>query len=246
MKHPLYYFRFLPVGLLALGMAFLAPSAQAQVRPKHRPDLPNFDTRESSPAPKEADAAQQQAGLAHIKGQLPSAVVDFDERLSTPRFVRSRDGFLTGPNGQGRTVSAKSMQGIAPGDPHAAIKGFLTEHNELFGHGAEVLDSARVKRDYVDAHNGLRTVVWEQKLDGIPVYQATLMGHVTKKGELTSLSSTFIPNPGKSANAGTPGRAGLQSSPPVSGGSHCSRRQKHQRESLRQRGDSSQRSVRGW
>src|SRR6185369_5157272 len=74
----------------------------------------------------------------------------------------------------------------------------------LFGHGPEVLLSARRARDYVTAHNGLRTVVWEQQLEGIPVYEAVLLASVTKRGELASLSSQFLPDPGQAAKLGTP------------------------------------------
>jgi uncharacterized repeat protein (TIGR01451 family) len=188
--------------------------ALAQFRPVHRSDFPDFDSR--TPAAKPERATERQRGQSHLVRQLPSAVVDFDSLLDSPTFVRSQQGFLTGPNGQDRAVSAAAAKAYAADDAFAPVKAFLAEHSALFGHGAAELDSARVKRDYVDAHNGLHTIVWEQQLDGIPVFQSVLSAHITKRGELTSLSSRFLPDLATSANAGTPARANLQGNPPVS------------------------------
>src|SRR5262245_22626399 len=201
--------------ILLVGLPFLAFPLGAQVRPTHRPDLPNFDNR--TPAAKSAaETAQRNQGKSHLTALLPEAVVDLDPLVGTPKLIRARDGFLSGPNGRGRAVSVAAAQALPAGDSLLPIKAFLNDHSALFGHGAEILNGARVKRDYVDAHNGLRTVVWEQQLDGIPVYQSVLMGHVTRNGELASLSSQFVPDPAAGASAGTPGRAAIQTQPPIS------------------------------
>ena len=39
----------------------------------------------------------------------------------------------------------------------------------------QALDQARIKRDFVGAHNGLMTVVWEQEVEGIPVFEGVLI-----------------------------------------------------------------------
>ncbi len=134
--------------------------ALAQFRPVHRQDLPDFDSR--APAAAQIRAVDRASGRP-ISPRRPVAhcQVDFDPLLDSPKFIRSRDGFLTGPNGQGHAVSASALQAVPANDSHRPIKAFLDEHSALFGHGAEALDTARVKRDYVDAHNGLRTVVWD-------------------------------------------------------------------------------------
>ena len=217
MKKRFYPLRFSAIvsGALALvATPFLIAPARAQVRPTHRPDMPAFDSRAPAAAKSER-TAERKRGQSHLTAQLPSAVVDFDPLLDAPIFVRASDGFLTGPNGQGRGVSALTAQALSAADPLLPIKAFLNEHRELFGHGAEALDGARVKRDYVDKHNGLHTVVWEQQLDGIPLFQSALMGHITQQGELASLCSSFVPDLAASADAGTPGRAVVQSAPPI-------------------------------
>ncbi|RPJ20800.1 MAG: hypothetical protein EHM35_19025, partial [Planctomycetaceae bacterium] len=198
---------------LALALCAGGFSAGAQVRPTHRPAIPNFDKRAAVPL-KQAAAVDQQRGVDRLAVQLPSVSVDFDRLLQTPHFIRARGGFLTGQNGAGRGMPL--TQAAPANDPHGVIKAFLNEHATLFGHDASVLQDARVKRDYVDAHNGLRTVIWEQQLDSIPVFRSTLRGHVTKRGELTSISSLFVPDAAASADAGTPDRATLQAKLPIS------------------------------
>jgi uncharacterized repeat protein (TIGR01451 family) len=189
--------------------------AQAQFRESKRPALPDFDSRTNA-VPDAKRVAERQTGQAHLAGLLPAAVVEFDPLLDTPQFIRTRNGFLTGPNGQGGAVAAAATQAQPAADSLRPLKAFLNEHSALFGHGAEALDTAAVKRDYVDAHNGLHTIVWEQELDGIPVYQSLLVGHITKKGELTSLESRFLPDLATAADTGTPARAAVQAAPPIS------------------------------
>jgi uncharacterized repeat protein (TIGR01451 family) len=217
MKNRSYHLRLSATAFGALALVavplFISP-ALAQVRPTYRPDVPALDSR-SPVSPKPERTAERERGKSHLAAQLPAAVVDFDPLLDAPKFIRTGQGFLTGPNGQGRGVSALTAQNLPANDPVLPIKAFLNEHHDLFGFGAEVLSGARVKRDYVDKHNGLHTIVWEQQLDGIPLYQSVLMGHITRQGELTSLSSLFVPDLAASADAGTPGRGAIQAAPPI-------------------------------
>jgi uncharacterized repeat protein (TIGR01451 family) len=195
-------------------IAALVSAANAQVRPTSHAPKPEYDRRAAAAQPEALTRSQQ--ALADLKSQLPSAAVDFDQLLGTPKFARSQDGFLTGPNGEGRAVSAKSLQAVSTSDPDRAVKAFLTEHSSLYGHGAEALDGARITRTDINARNGLRTVVWQQQLDGIPVFESVLIGNTTKRGELVSLSSQFLPNLSDIADAGTPARAQVQTAPPIS------------------------------
>ena len=81
-----------------------------------------------------------------------------------------------------------------PDDPDRPVKAFLQEYQVLFGFGPEALDDANVQRDYVSTGNGVRTVVWQQQVAGVPVFNALLIGHMTQAGELACLSSEFIPS----------------------------------------------------
>jgi hypothetical protein len=111
-----------------------------------------------------------------------------------------RLGYLTGPGGAGVTVSEATAQMFDPDDPDRPVKAFLQEYQALFGFGPEALDDANVQRDYVSAGNGARTVVWQQQVAGVPVFNALLIGHMTQAGELACLSSEFIPSPAQAAD----------------------------------------------
>ena len=202
------------VGLLA-GTVLISTSLYAQVRPAEPGELPNLDNRVRL-EPTVAEAERRQNALATLRHQLPGVKVSLDALLDTPKFVRAQSGFLTGVNGQGLAVSALAAAEFPANDPHRGVKAFLNEHADLFGHGAAALQSATITRDSVTPRSGLRTVVWQQELDGLPVFESVLVGSVTAQGELVSVSGGFLPNAGLMADAGTPSRTVLQVQPTVS------------------------------
>lgn len=187
------------------------PQARA-ILPPERPPLPNYDKR---PTAASTAKSEQNAAAKALQGSVPGAKVDFDAVTGAPAWVRNETGFLTGPGGKGGGISAASLAARPADDPHRVLKAFLTEHAKLFGHGAEALAAARVKREFPTAHNGLKTVVWEQQVDDIPLFQGLLIAHTTKQGELVSVSSGFLPDPVAAADRGTPKRVALQASPAV-------------------------------
>ena len=200
--------------LLCVLLAFPALAFQ---EPHHHDTLPNLDRRQTAPgalAPAAADPARA-AALTRVRSLIPGVRVDFDEALGAPKFISSPHGFLTGPEGKGGGGTAATAAGVAANDPHRAVKSFLTEHSALFGHGAEVLPGARTQREFSTAHNGMRTTVWQQELEGIRVFEAVLISHVTKRGELVNIASQFIPNPAAAANAAQPNRAALLQRPAI-------------------------------
>ena len=184
--------RLLIVPLLLALLIALPPLALPYQKPSHR-SLPDFDKRAATSTNAPAVAAEHARAAASLHARVPNLHLDLDERTGAPRFVSARNGFLSGPRGQGKAISAEAAQAFPANDPHQPIKAFLQEHSALFGHGPEPLARARLKRDFVDKHNGLRTVVWEQHLNDIPVYEAVLIGHVTREGELVNLASQFVP-----------------------------------------------------
>ena len=200
-------------GLLALATPAFVPVAFAQLRPA-QPVQPDFDHR-SPAANASRDFAPRQIGGARLQSQLPSVAVDFDPLLGSPKFVRDLHGFLTGPNGVGKAVSAEAARAIPAADPYRSVKAFLNEHSALFGHGAEVFTHAKITRESVGPHNGLRTVVWQQQLEGIPLFESVLIANITKPGELATLASQFLPDPAQLA-ASIPNRASLAAAPPLS------------------------------
>ena len=208
----------LAAGMIAAEFLNLLPSVNAQVRPPDESVIANFDSRPAG-AQKPVAAGLQVQAEQQLKSRLPAATVDYDGLLGTPKFIRAGVGFLTGPGGQGGAVSASTAQGFSAGDPYLPVKAFLAEHSALFGFGAEALEGAAVSRDSVAAHSGLRTVVWQQQLDGLPVFESVLIGNSTAAGELVTLSSAFLPEPAAKADAGTPNRSVLQANPTVAAAS---------------------------
>jgi uncharacterized repeat protein (TIGR01451 family) len=196
--------------LAALAGALSAKAEPAAVA------LPDFDQRPKRAVAGSALTGEQSAGAARLKALLPDAQVDVDEQTGCPKWIISRRGTLSGAKGEGKSVSRKAAGQWPEQDPDRAVKAFLSEHQRLFRHGPEVLQGAVKKREFVTEHNGVRSTVWEQHLDGIPVHEAVFMAHVTRQGELVAVSSEFLPNPAAAAELENPKRKALQLQPPVS------------------------------
>src|SRR6266508_5973696 len=195
------------------------------------PGLTNVDKRMlGAPAAPFLEPARA-AALDRARASIPDIKVDLDEIVASPKWVRSQNGFL-GRAGNAaaalrppqlaanRRAGNFQVPGVAvagaAADPHAPIKSFLDANSGLFGHGAEVLNGARISREFLTAHNGLRTVVWEQQLDGIGLFQTLLSAHITQNGELVSLSSLFLPDTDLAAQLKLPERTALVGAPPIS------------------------------
>ena len=172
--------------------------------------LANFDVRRGAPRGLAPLAPEQVSAQERIHAAVPDLQpIEWDDVLGTPRWIHRREGFLTGPQGEGRAVAAKTVRALPADDPDRPIKAFLEENRALFGHGPEALLSAEKKRDYVTAHNGLRTVAWEQHVEGLPVRGAMFMAHLTRLGEVACVSGGLLPDAVRAADRGTPKRARL-------------------------------------
>ena len=135
-----------------------------------------------------------------------------DAVLGSPKWIWAEDG-LTGERGEGKTVPAITAKRFG-GDPEQPLKAFLEEHRGLFRHGAEILNGARKHRDHTNSL-GVRTVAWEQLVDGIPVLDSVLVAHSGTRGELLALSSLFVADPDVAADRGTPNRKARATAPNV-------------------------------
>lgn len=77
-----------------------------------------------------------------------------------------------------------------------------------------MLAGTRISREFVSQDSGLRTVVWQQELDGVPLFQCVLIAHMTGQGELVSLSSQFVPDPDNASQMNIITRSALVAVPP--------------------------------
>ena len=187
--------------------ALLAVAAAA-FQPPARAPLPNFDQRtDGAGAVPDTIAPEHAAAVQSLQSRVPQLQVKRSKVLNAPNFFSSGAGFLTGPDAQGLAVRPEIAQAIPAGDPHRAVKAFLNEHASLMGYGAEALNGARISREHTGAHNGLHTVVWQQELNGLAVFDGILMAHVTQRGELVNLFSEWVPDANAAAISGLKGGA---------------------------------------
>lgn len=150
-------------------------------RVKQKKDFPLLDVRPQvhafDPPPVRLKA------LEALRRAVPGAVVDFSPLTGSPSRVQSTGSFLTAP-----------VQG-AEVEPARVVEAFIGAHTEVFGHSAAVLKNTRINRRDVTPHNGMITQVWQQEVEGIPVFYATFVASLTKDGRLITLSSHLVPTP---------------------------------------------------
>ena len=210
--HPISSALFFPRVFLAFALILHVSLGAAPYGAGKKVPLPDFDRRpgEKTAGP-ELGGQGRQAAVRNLAGE-PPIKVDFDKILGAPRLISTEQGFLrpaekTGPPGP--------IQALSERDPYRGVKSFVRDHGVLFGHGPDVLESARIQREYVTAHSGLRTVTWEQQLDGVPVFEGLFTANLSRGGDLVNLSSRFVPNLATAAERGTPNRAKILAQPPI-------------------------------
>jgi Zn-dependent metalloprotease len=155
--------------------------------------LPNFDARIGADGEPVASvkvgmekvlagrAADRAKAIERLRGLVANLSIDEDVMFGTPRFVRSWSQMLTGDN-----VGAA---------PLAVVKDFIAENGAIFEiDGAEVAN-ARVTRDFVTDHNGVRHVTLQQQIGGFDLFDAGIKANVSKEGRLINVSSTMLPRP---------------------------------------------------
>ena len=163
-------------------------------RPPDLAPLPNLDKRSSPPV-----AANNKSAPNSLRRNDPQLAVEIHPVTQGAAFVRARRGFLTDADDRSRTVNAAAWQAIGKNDPHRPAKAFLQQHRALFGHGPEALEAATVARDFVTPHSRLRSVTWQQRVEGVTVFEGVFTAHTTEKGELVSVASHFVSDGARTA-----------------------------------------------
>src|SRR5688572_30026145 len=179
MKTPRRWSVFVPTGVIAV----LASVCWVGAAEHAHEALPNLDRRSEhlwADDVFQAAAAPQARTEAEttLRARLPELEVERHKVTRSLKWLSARDGFLTGKNGIGRGAGVNfvaAAAGLRADDPNRVTKSFVNEHAALFGHDASALERATVKRNYVTAHNGMRTTVWHQEHEGIEVFEAVFL-----------------------------------------------------------------------
>ena len=99
---------------------------------------------------------KRQRALAALEAKIRVVEVRFDPITGAPDHLMAT----------GRILSAEKAQ---PEDVSAPVRDLVHEPADFFGHDATALNDCRATHDDVTAPNGMRTVVWPQQVDGIPL-----------------------------------------------------------------------------
>ncbi len=200
------------LGAIVLALIVGAGEQASAFTQPDKPPTASFDKRRDA-LPSAHVSAERQRAEAELQARRSSTRVGYDAVTGAPAWI-SRPGFLSKATED--EIQRTGGLGLANDDPHRAIKAFLVENAALFGHGTEVLSNATIRSEFVTEHNGMRTVVWHQQLDGIPVFEGVLTGHITKRGQLVNLSSYFMPDIENAAGLDRFSRLALESAPAIS------------------------------
>src|SRR5262245_35073509 len=105
---------FHPLFLLSVLFGF-APPARAFLAPAQE-QLPALDVRK--PTAPNVVAENKAGALGALQRQLPTAQVEFDEIIASPKMISASDGFLSGAGGKGRAISEPVAAQFAVNDVH--------------------------------------------------------------------------------------------------------------------------------
>ncbi len=146
------------------------------------PPLDNWDLRKLPEVPSQAPAAQTNA-IKELQRLIPGVTVTLDPLSGSPSLVQAT----------GRLLTPAVETGA---DPREVVASFVDRHSAIFGHDRTLLThQARMIRDDVTQRSGLKTLVWEQELHGIPLHRTIFKANLTRRGELVSISSYLLPTP---------------------------------------------------
>jgi hypothetical protein len=178
--------------------------------------LSAFDVRAGTRTDVSVKEGARAAAVERMKLRNPTVQIATERITGAAIGITVPGELLTGPGGKGGVMPEHAVVDAA--DKHGSLKAFLNEYSDLFGHGPEILGQSITNRDFVTAHNGLRTSAWQQQVDGIPITGAELRTHITKDGALANVLNGFIPDAEKAADQDSERRKERVSNPFISAG----------------------------
>ena len=179
---------------------------EAQSSNQPRVNLPNFDVRlnkssstsdnvervrSAASSSAVSDRAGQQAnGLARLRTNLKGSEVIESAELGTPQVVSATpgSGFLSGPSRNRPEM----------------LRSFLSNYSDAYSISTQQVESLELIADYVNPAGNMAWVEFEQRLNGLPVFQGLIRGGFTAKGELARVTGLLAPILDNPPLAGSP------------------------------------------
>ncbi len=141
-------------------------------------------------------SAGLRAGEAALRADFRDVAIGAHPTLATPETVGrpAGSGFLSAPSE----------------DRVATLRNFLASYAPAFGVTAADVASLAVTADYVNPAGNMAWVELEQRIHGIPVFQGTVRGGFTAKGELARTTGTLAAGVAAAALSPAPGLSAAQ------------------------------------
>jgi subtilisin-like proprotein convertase family protein len=206
-------------GLVLAVVAVTTAATYAQHAPQGMPGEahPNFDIRTAKQddrfpnkeaaanymsifapvsAPAGDLAVERVAGVAALEASFRGIRVENHAALGTTEIVSAAPGtgFLTPPSG----------------DRVGALRAFLAGHAGAYGLSAAQVGELEVVADYMNPAGNMGWVELQQKFNGIPVFQGSVRGGFTAKGELVRTTGILASGIDASALSATPSVTGAR------------------------------------
>jgi subtilase family serine protease len=167
--------RLRPFILVCAALLPVTAFAVQKPRPEDRV-LPNFDSRQRGPRTAGVSAEVEQA-LRELRSQGTLTLQSrFHPRTRALRLLSAREGSLTPPSGD---------------DPEAIARRFLRAHRGLFGLAESDLPNLVRTRALESRGGKIRHVLFEQVLDGIPVFGGIVGVHLDEAGRVVFVSNNL-------------------------------------------------------
>ncbi len=135
---------------------------------------------------------------AQLQARVPGVKVDLNVQEDAASWVISPDGRITGPGGVGKALAADPGN-VDNRDGLGVVRRFLATYPELFGGGPELIQDAEKVMDGTNGLSKTRTVIWRQRIDGVPVDGGLIKANIAGDGALIAIGSHFVPHPAAAA-----------------------------------------------
>ncbi len=150
----------------------------------------NYDRRAELSLAEVAAEGRQLTRLEAFVASRPDVRFELNRFSGVTRSLAPSVGFLT------EEKSELSAEEVA--------RTFLERETELLGLKAEDLEGMVLTDRVVSRNTGLTHLYFQQRLEGIPVYNGQLQVHVAKDGRILLINNDFVPSLARAINAREP------------------------------------------